>query len=48
MRIFSFVALWMIGFNCILIMKKIEPNNKIYPIWVLFVLIAFTLVNLFR
>nr|DAY55328.1 MAG TPA: hypothetical protein [Caudoviricetes sp.] len=38
----------MIGFICVLIIKKIEPDNWIYPIWVLFISIAFTLVNLFR
>lgn len=35
-------VIWMIGVICVLIMKKIEPENKIYPVWVLFIALAFT------
>ena len=35
-------AVWMIGIICIFIMKKIEPDNKIYPVWVLFIVLLFT------
>ena len=31
-----------VGIAGIVIMRKIEPENKIYPIWVAFICIAFT------
>lgn len=29
------------------IMKKIEPENKVYPVWALFIVILFALVVIF-
>lgn len=37
------VAMWVFGGLCTLIMKKIEPGNKIYPLWALLVSIMFSL-----
>lgn len=37
------IAIWVIGGICVLIMKKIEPDNKIYPVWALFIALAFTI-----
>lgn len=37
------IGIWIIGAICVLIMKKIEPDNKIYPVWALFIALAFTL-----
>lgn len=36
------IAIWIVGIICVLIMKRIEPNNKIYPVWALFIALAFT------
>lgn len=36
------IGMWVLGAICTLIMKKIEPDNKIYPVWALFVASAFT------
>ena len=36
------IGIWIIGIICVLIMKKIEPDNKIYPVWVLFIALLFT------
>ena len=36
------VIVWIIGIIGIGIMKKIQPYNKIYPVWVAFVCIVFT------
>lgn len=36
------IGVWIIGLVCILVMKKIEPDNKIYPVWVLFIALLFT------
>lgn len=37
------VGCWGLGAVCVLVMKKIEPNNKIYPVWALFISLVFTL-----
>ena len=37
------VGFWVLGAVCVLVMKKIEPNNKIYPVWALFISLVFTL-----
>lgn len=42
MKLAITVGVWMIGSICALVMKKIEPNNKIYPVWVLFIQLMFT------
>ena len=34
------IGIWIMGAACVKIMKKIEPWNKIYPAWVLFVTLA--------
>lgn len=36
------ICIWALGAICIKIMKKIEPDNKIYPVWALFIALAFT------
>lgn len=41
------VIMWVIGIIEIAVMKKIEPDNKIYPIWVLFIVMAFTVFAIF-
>lgn len=41
------VGMWIVGIACIALMQKIEPNNKTYPIWVLFILVVFTLFSFF-
>lgn len=41
------IGMWILGFICVWVMKKIEPDNKIYPVWVLFIAIAFTLFALY-
>ena len=42
------IAVWIIGAVCMWLMKKIEPNNKIYPVWVLFVALMFTVYSFYR
>lgn len=42
-KLFVTIAIWVIGFACIRIMKKIEPSNKIYPVWALLIATSFTL-----
>lgn len=37
------LGIWIVGAICVLVMKKIEPDDKIYPVWVLFIAIVFTL-----
>lgn len=37
------IAMWVFGGICVLVMKKIEPDNKIYPVWALFIALAFTI-----
>lgn len=41
------VIVWMVGLVGIAVMKKIEPDNRIYRVWVLFVEVAFTLFVVF-
>lgn len=36
------IGIWILGALCVRIMKKIEPDNKIYPVWALFIALAFT------
>ncbi len=33
---------YIIGIICTAVMKKIQPENKIYPVWVVFVCVALT------
>ncbi len=37
------VGCWILGAVCVRVMKKIEPSNKIYPVWALFISLMFTL-----
>lgn len=37
------IGIWLVCVVCIRIMKKIEPYNKIYLVWALFITIVFTL-----
>lgn len=41
-KLFVTIAIWIVGIICLLVMKKIEPDNKIYPVWVLFIALMFT------
>lgn len=41
------VIVWIVGLFGIAVMKKIEPDNRIYRAWVLFVEVAFTLFVVF-
>lgn len=41
------VIVWLVGLIGVAVMKKIEPDNGIYRIWVLFVEVAFTLFVVF-
>lgn len=36
------VGIWAIGGICVAVMHKIEPDDKIYPIWALFTALMFT------
>lgn len=36
------IGMWVLGAVCVWVMKKIEPDNKIYPVWALFIALAFT------
>lgn len=37
------VMMWIIGILAIILMRIIEPDNKIYPVWVIFILVTFSL-----
>lgn len=36
------LIMWMVGIVGIWVMRKIQPEDNIYPIWVVFVCIAIT------
>ena len=42
------ISIWIIGAACVCLMKKIEPSNKMYPIWALLVVLLFTAYSLYR
>lgn len=42
-KLYITIGIWLVGILCVLVMKKIEPDNKIYPVWALFIALAFTL-----
>ncbi len=44
-KVLLIIAMWFFGFLMIWVMKKIEPDNRWYSVWVLVVLTLFTLVN---
>ena len=35
--IIGIVIVWLVGIVCICIMKKIQPNDKSYSVWAIFV-----------
>ncbi len=37
------IGIWILWFVCVKVMKKIEPHNRVYPVWALFIAISFTL-----
>ena len=37
------LAVWVFAVAAIAIMKKIEPENRVYAIWVIFVCVSLTL-----
>lgn len=41
-------GMWIFAAICIFIMKKIEPDDKIYPAWALLITLTFTLVVLYH
>lgn len=43
---FGIIILWVACLLCIAIMKKIEPESKLYPLWALFVSIIVTVFEL--
>lgn len=47
MKMVVLIGCWLLGALCVLIMKKIEPHNKAYPVWALFVSVMFTLFALY-
>ena len=47
MEAFLITGMVMVALFAIWIMKKIEPEDKIYPAWALFVVILFALVVIF-
>lgn len=42
-KLYITIGIWLVGILCVLVMKKIEPDNKIYPVRALFIALAFTL-----
>lgn len=42
-KIILTVGIWNIGIICVLVMRKLEPDNKVYPVWALFIAVVFTL-----
>lgn len=45
-KIIMTIVIWILGFVAVQIMKKIEPDNKIYPVWVLFIELMYTIVTI--
>lgn len=37
------ISVWIVAAICIKIMKKISPNDKLYPAWAIFVCIVLTI-----
>lgn len=46
LEIIMTIVIWILGFVAVQIMKKIEPDNKIYPVWVLFIELMYTIVTI--
>ncbi len=46
-KIWVTAGIWFLGLLCVFIMRKIEPNNRVYPVWALFIAVAFTLFALY-
>ena len=47
LELFLITGMAMVALFAIWIMKKIEPEDKIYPVWALFVVILVALVVIF-
>lgn len=41
------LLIWILGALCVLILKKIEPQNKVYPVQALFISVVYTLFALY-
>ena len=37
------IGMWAVGLALIQLMKKIDPDNNVYPVWAVFILVSFTL-----
>lgn len=46
MLFITVAAMWAFGCCCIKMMKKIEPNNKIYPVWARMIIVLYTLISI--
>lgn len=42
LTVFSVVIVWIVAVAGIYIMKRIQPNNRIYPVWAVMVCILLT------
>lgn len=45
-KIIVTIGIWMLGVVAVQVMKKIEPDNKTYPVWVLFIELMYTIVTI--
>lgn len=43
-KIIVTIGIWMLGVVAVQVMKKIEPDNKTHPVWVLFIELMYTIV----
>ena len=42
-RVPAMIGMWALGLALIHLMKRQDPNNNVYPVWAVFILISFTL-----
>lgn len=47
-QVVTTIGIWILAIVCIPIMKKLEPDNKIYPVWALFIALMFTAFALYN
>lgn len=45
MKIAIIILVWLVGLGCIPVMKKVDPENKAYGIYVIAVMLMFTLIQ---
>lgn len=38
------IGMWVLGAVCVWVMKKVAPEDKVYPIWALLIVFLFSLV----